>query len=118
MGPGDFSAKRNRSVNDWWSKTRTQKREESWIYHVEGVVSYDLKIIDIDKKNYPTAPGRWKMISHHWVKEIDSDSSVNASSLWFNGKKRINFFATPATEGEFVCGGITQKYLEIVSMED
>ena len=58
------------------------------------------------------------MISHHWVKEIDSDSSVNAYSLWFNGKKRINFSATPAAEGEFVCRGITQKYLEIVSMED
>ena len=29
------------------------------------------------------------MISHHWVKEIDSDSSVNASSLWFNGKKLL-----------------------------
>ena len=60
------------------------------------------KNMDFDPKTYPTSPGRWKIISCHWVKEIDNDSNVNASSFWFSDEKLINFSATTTTEAEFV----------------
>ena len=60
------------------------------------------KKMDFDSKTYPTAPGRWKIISCHWVKEIDNDSTVDASSFWFSDEKPINFSATTTTEAEFV----------------
>ena len=60
------------------------------------------KKMDFCPKTYPTAPGRWKIISCHWVKETDNDSSVHASSFWFNNEKLVNFSATPTTEAEFV----------------
>ena len=52
------------------------------------------KNMDFDPKTYP--------ISCHWVKEIDNDSNVNASSFWFSDEKLINFSATTPTEAEFV----------------
>ena len=56
----------------------------------------------MNPKKYPTVPGRWKIISCIWLKEIDNDSSVNTTSSLFNGEKLINFSATPATDAEFV----------------
>ena len=43
------------------------------------------------------------------MKEIDNDSSINASSFWYSGKKNLSTFsATPATEAEFVWGDYTK----------
>ena len=61
-----------------------------------------LKKMDFDPKTYPPAPGRWKIIGCHWVKEIDNDLSGDASSFWFNDEKHINFSVTPTIEVEFV----------------
>ena len=61
-----------------------------------------LKKMDFDPKTYPPAPGRWKIIGCHWVKEIDNDLSGDASSFWFNDEKLINFSVTPTIEVEFV----------------
>ena len=61
-----------------------------------------LKKKDFDPKTYPPAPGRWKIIGCHWVKEIDNDLSGDASSFWFNDEKLINFSVTPTIEVEFV----------------
>ena len=79
------------------AKETRQKREDFRIYHidVDGGGSYDSETI-------PKASERWKIISCHWVKEIDNDSSVNASSFWCNGETLVNFSVTPATEAEFV----------------
>ena len=72
----DFSTKRNRLFNDWWSKRNETKREDFRIYHIliDAGVGYDSETI-------PKASWRWKIISCHWVKEIDNDSSVNAFSF-------------------------------------
>ena len=93
----DFSSKKNRLFNDWWRKRNKTKKRRFWIYHsdVDGGGSYDSETI-------PKASGRWKIISCHWVKEIDNDSSVNASSFWCNGETLVNFSVTLATETEFV----------------
>ena len=61
-----------------------------------------LKKMDFDPKTYPPAPGRWKIIGCHWLKEIDNDLSGDASSFWFNDEKLINFSVTPTIEVEFV----------------
>lgn len=51
--------------------------------------------------------GDEKIISCHWLKEIEDDSGVSASSFWFNGEKLINFSSTLATEAEFASGSFS-----------
>ena len=48
----DFAAKRNRSVDNRWSKIRETKERRVWIYHydVEGKRRYEYETIDIDPK--------------------------------------------------------------------
>ena len=81
------------------AKETRQKKRRFWIYHsdVDGGGSYDSKTI-------PTTSGRWKIIRYHWVKEIDNDWSVNASSLWYKGKKLINFFCNSWNRGRVRVG--------------
>ena len=59
-------------------------------------------------KKYPTVPERWRIIICIWLKEIEKDSSVSASSFLFNGEKLINFSATLSTDAEFVWGYYTK----------
>ena len=59
-------------------------------------------------KNIPNSSGEMEIISCHWVKETDNDSSVHASSFWFNNEKLINFSAT-LQQRQNSCRGVTQK---------
>lgn len=105
----DFAAKRNRSVDNRWSKIRETNERRVWIYHydVEGKRRYEYETIDIDQKHNRQFLGDEKIISCHWLKEIEDDSGVSASSFWFNGEKLINFSSTLATEAEFASGSFS-----------
>ena len=90
---------------------RRDKKEKSFgfiSYNGEGKRRYSYKKKDINPKKYLTVPGIWKIISCIRLKEIDNDSSVNASSFLIKGEKLINFSATPATDAEFVLGYYTK----------
>ena len=94
------------------AKETRQKREDFRIYHIliDAGIGYDSETI-------PKASWRWKIISCHWVKEIDNDSSVNAFSFWYSTEKLIDFSATPAIEAVFVWGNYT-KIVENRFMKD
>ena len=48
------------------------------------------------------------------MKEIDNDSSVNASSFWYSGKKTYQLFRQLLQQRQNSCGGITQNEGKIV----